>query len=633
MTAPRLFLLAALSLAPAAGAAAPTGDVQDAVEEAIERGVSYLRSRIERDPWWGADPVEPPPPAKRPGRARAAPRKGGERVPYIMGKTAIELYALLASDVPADDPLIRRGFEFLAGLRPRNVYCTALYMLALDAALGQIEADEALRGRAAAKGAAEAKAQPLRSRLAELARWMAAARLEGRGAWNYTDDHSRSQGRYDNSNTQFAVLALGVAAKRGVAIPEAVWPEIARHFLEDQEKDGRAAGDSVDWPPGGAPGKTAVGGSETRRRGWPYQQGGGATINMTAAGLSSLMIAKEYLGRSGKLSDDERARIDRAVRDGLAYLSGTGLAYGKKHLYYGLYSVEKVGDLGSLERIGPIDWYAHGVEILLRRQREDGSWGEPDEPQEHDFRHQTSFALLFLNRATDLFGRACPVFTHAASSGAAGSDRLFVSKLNGEVSLSRLFRRLRYRPEPDLVSVAEAVVAEAEKQRRLPDLVLPALGVLDSENSKLRALARKCLEKATGEKHKDPARYREWLAAWRLATRAGADEDRSRVADLRKLLVETGSAPLKLQIVWALERLRAREALPELISELETSRAPAYQERVHRAMQFISEADLPFDPKAGAAARAAQIRRWKEWVEGRRAGRDPPMPVHRDRSL
>ncbi|MGQ9590591.1 MAG: right-handed parallel beta-helix repeat-containing protein [Planctomycetota bacterium] len=69
-----------------------------------------------------------------------------------------------------------------------------LFLLAAFS-LAQIETDEALKGRTAAKGASEAKAQPLRSRLAELARWMTAALGRRAGARTATPPAAPSETR------------------------------------------------------------------------------------------------------------------------------------------------------------------------------------------------------------------------------------------------------------------------------------------------------------------------------------------------------------------------------------------------------------------------------------------------------
>lgn len=58
--------------------------------------------------------------------------------------------------------------------------------------------------------------------------------------------------------------------------------------------------------------------------------------------------------------------------------------------YYFLWSLERVGVIYGLEKIGPVDWYQYGTDILLPAQHPNGSWGN---------RVDTAFALLFLARS------------------------------------------------------------------------------------------------------------------------------------------------------------------------------------------------------------------------------------------
>jgi hypothetical protein len=220
-------------------AAPAASDLEESVEAAIAKGVSFLRKQIETDPWWksdqGAGAPEP-----RPGRAQGKGGRKGRRPQepaHLMGKAAIELYALIQSDVSVDDPLISRGFEFLEKLEPRQVYDVSLYLMALDAAWEQPEADLVLLRSAATGVRLNPKVtQKLRTRMEELAGWLVAARHEGQGAWGYGSRNTRP----DNSNTQFAVLGLGVAARRGIAIGQEVCIPFNPQGSANDRKDGIA---------------------------------------------------------------------------------------------------------------------------------------------------------------------------------------------------------------------------------------------------------------------------------------------------------------------------------------------------------------------------------------------------------
>jgi hypothetical protein len=58
--------------------------------------------------------------------------------------------------------------------------------------------------------------------------------------------------------------------------------------------------------------------------------------------------------------------------------------------YYFLWSLERVGVIFGLEKIGNVDWYQYGADLLIPAQKPNGSWGN---------RVDTSFALLFLARS------------------------------------------------------------------------------------------------------------------------------------------------------------------------------------------------------------------------------------------
>jgi Mg-chelatase subunit ChlD len=67
-------------------------------------------------------------------------------------------------------------------------------------------------------------------------------------------------------------------------------------------------------------------------------------------------------------------------------------------LYYYLYSIERVGRILDTEFIGDHEWYPLGAQALIAKQKADGAW--KGEGEEDDERIASSFALLFLTRAT-----------------------------------------------------------------------------------------------------------------------------------------------------------------------------------------------------------------------------------------
>jgi hypothetical protein len=199
----------------------------------------------------------------------------------------------------------------------------------------------------------------------------------------------------DNSNTQFATLALWVARRHGLPVDGALARIDARYR-----------------------------GSQNRNGGWAYNiflgqfvgEQNSSTATMTCAALLGLAVAH---GTAADLAREKNPRgklagdlgKDPAVVNGLLALSTavgqpTGLlkdpqgqgrlrvqAGGKA--YYFLWSLERVAVALDLDTIGGKDWYNWGAELLLANQRPDGTWQD----EYGTYGADTCFALLFLRRA------------------------------------------------------------------------------------------------------------------------------------------------------------------------------------------------------------------------------------------
>jgi hypothetical protein len=193
----------------------------------------------------------------------------------------------------------------------------------------------------------------------------------------------------DNSNTQFAIIALWVARRYGLPIQQAL-ARVNLRFRASQAPNGT-------W---------AYTISET-----PSPEGGSAT--MTCAGLLGLAVA-HGVALDGA-SDKKHLNIDRDVslKAGLIAVSSAvgvptnGLApipriQGKA--YYYLWSLERVAMILDLKTLAKKDWYNWGAELLIANQLPDGTWRGEYASSGAD----TCFALLFLSRsnlATDLTAR------------------------------------------------------------------------------------------------------------------------------------------------------------------------------------------------------------------------------------
>jgi hypothetical protein len=230
---------------------------------------------------------------------------------------------------------------------------------------------------------------------------------------------TRKGGRIDdNSNTQFGVLGLWAARKHGVPV-DAALDLVEKRFLNSQTSSGG-------WPYVGSttPGTpsmtcagllglaTAAGRREESRTQTPPKSGPSDTTKPPAKGSSDTKITP------ARQSDACAAAIEKGLASLGTVLVGNlpkkgqakgpsmlvpGSTLGDRDLYF-MWSVERVGVLYGLDKIGGVDWYDVGAEELVAAQNLVGSWGRGGRGAEVD----TAFALLFLvksNPALDLTNR------------------------------------------------------------------------------------------------------------------------------------------------------------------------------------------------------------------------------------
>jgi len=172
------------------------------------------------------------------------------------------------------------------------------------------------------------------------------------GAWGY---NGQNPAYYDNSNSQFAILGLAAAERCGITIPAAVKARALKHWKQNQGEDG-----SWDYN-----GRSKMG-----------------RLSMSLAGLSSMFLLGEQLEKPQETCG--KYEYSRNFAIGLKYTEGklTGVQND-----YTLYALERVGIYLGLSKIGEIDWYRYGAEIIVNQ------YGKL---QPQDFNPNHAFALLFL---------------------------------------------------------------------------------------------------------------------------------------------------------------------------------------------------------------------------------------------
>jgi hypothetical protein len=187
--------------------------------------------------------------------------------------------------------------------------------------------------------------------------------------------------RDDNSNTQFAMMALWAARRHDIPV-EVALSKVEQRFRISQLDDGH----------------------------WSYLfRDKRPKASMTCVGLIGIALgegSKAELAMRGKKRGEvpKKLQLDGQIRTGLQALSWhlqqdkvenqmwpMGLS-----LYF-MWSVERVAVLYDLRHIEGKDWYQWGATILLDSQRANGSWDT------HSYvganaTIDTCFALLFLKR-------------------------------------------------------------------------------------------------------------------------------------------------------------------------------------------------------------------------------------------
>lgn len=575
-----------------------------------------------------------------------------------LGHLALVLYAALMAGLEPAAPLARSALAEIERLPWEETYSVALAILALEAS--------GLERGAAGPGSTRPRVRkhplPPRARalLAQLAAWLVRARLPGRGQWSYRPPQAEGAvpPHGDNSNTQFAVLALHAARRSGVAVPPELWREVAEHFLRAQQSQGPEVALELELEPGASARSRALLGLEpaapstpqprppaqARGAGYRTRPGGEVYASMTAACVSSLLIAARWLDREGGAPPSLLQRLGPAIRDGLAWLQlHHCMRYNWPHHgwpYYHLYSLEKAFELAEVRRIRGHDWWAEGARELLLRQGQDGSWGSVTD---------TALAVLFLTRATAEPELEITAVGPALTGGAAGSqgeqpvgdDAVALEGL-GVVRARQVIEALEA-AEPGLrrerIALAERVFAAMEPERR--PLLVPALArALESRYPEVRRLAAELLERTVGERVREPEAALAFFRAWQQVQALQQQGGEQAIAALAERLQAEQPPGLRCAAALALARLDGAEAIPALIEELE--RAPTLEHRrlIHQVLVSLTARNPGYDPEAPPAARRAGLAAWRAlWAEhgaallaaarARRAARAGEPPAER----
>jgi hypothetical protein len=204
----------------------------------------------------------------------------------------------------------------------------------------------------------------------------------------------------DNSNSQFAMLALWVARRHDVPVERTMTLVHTRYHLS-QHPDGGwgyhtiwgkagAKAQKNEWGLGTRPSMTCVGLLG-------LAMGHGSAQEMRAAAKNPAKKAKEP--RVTPASAMEDPAIQRGLKKLGTYVGNpTGVKTVRLQDLYALWSVERVAVLYNLKTIGGKDWYGWAAEMLLANQHPDGHWHSGQYPGSNPTT-DTCFALLILKRS------------------------------------------------------------------------------------------------------------------------------------------------------------------------------------------------------------------------------------------
>ena len=299
------------------------------VDEIIAKAKAYLFSQQHSGNW---ELVAAQQPGDKPNDSKGS---------QWTGLTALTTYALLSSGEQQNDPRIAAAIEFLANTKTVGTYALGLRCMVW----GAVELNPAFRKVA------------LRDKDLLLANIRSVG--DAKGLFWYGPPTNTDAGNYDISVSQFGPLGLAALRRVGIEVPLPFWKYSEDAFKRMQHPDGS----------------------------WNYTKAVDSFvhINMTAAGVASLLISQEFSSNS-----DSEEQINK----GIAFIGANfETQFAARFPSYGLFGFSRIGAATGFRYFGNIDWYAHGLEYLARQQKADGSWIFSNEfPSPAD----TSLSTLFL---------------------------------------------------------------------------------------------------------------------------------------------------------------------------------------------------------------------------------------------
>jgi hypothetical protein len=381
-------LVALAWLAVARPAFCQNAQLQKQINQAIDKGVAFLKAGQANNGTW---------------------KKG----PHTPGATALAAWTLLECGLPANDPAIQNATFFLrnAAVAERKTYHLSLYILFFDK-LGDPEDSPLIESLAVRLLASQTKDGGWTYDCEEVSE-VEQKRLQAVNAnrknngivipprpvlpRKFADldpairqqiqqlpnrklpaNHPALIGGGDNSNTHFAMVAVWVSARYGVPANPAL-QQVSRRFAAFQRADGS----------------------------WLYQNlparvnppRGLFSDSMSCAGLLGLAMGvnKNNPQAGAQLQND--AQVAAGFKNLAGIMQRRPLQWNNwNDEFHFLWSLGRVGMAYGRDKIQNVNWFELGTNFLVMTQADNGSWTGKFAVGGCD----TCFALLFLKRANGL---------------------------------------------------------------------------------------------------------------------------------------------------------------------------------------------------------------------------------------
>lgn len=271
------------------------------------------------------------------------------------GRTAMAVYALLASGEANQDPRLVRAIDWLRKLQTEGTFVLGIRCNIWLHLPQTAENRESMR--------------------ADLKKLLTAQKTQGEGKGMFDFVNSGPAGNYGHARSEYPILGVWAAAQYGLEVPAGFWESVEAAWKDHQDASG----------------------------GWAYKKKPTAeepvTIYNTAHGIASLFITLEQLHSNEGIQCKGNPRSE-PIEKAMKYIAEHFDDYaadrpGKRdYSVASLYAIERIGVASGLQAFNGVDWFDKGCQYLFKKQEADGSWKEPGMGPAVG----TSFGILFLSR-------------------------------------------------------------------------------------------------------------------------------------------------------------------------------------------------------------------------------------------